>query len=119
MSERLQLLPGGPVSIPPDQVERFALALEAINESVYDWDVRTGAFEHLPLPHTSMRRWGDEPADADAWLATIHPDDRATYEATVRAHLGGATARLACEYRYRANDGTWRWARQHGIAVRD
>ena len=119
MSERLQLLPGGPVSIPPDQVERFALALEAINESVYDWDVRTGAFEHLPLPHTSMRRWVDEPADADAWLATIHPDDRATYEATVRAHLGGATDRLACEYRYRANDGTWRWARQHGIAVRD
>lgn len=119
MSERLQLLPGGPVSIPPDQVERFALALEAINESVYDWDVRTGAFEHLPLPDTSMRRWVDEPANADAWLATIHPEDRIAYATAVRAHLAGDTRRLACEYRYRANDGSWRWARQHGVVVRN
>ena len=119
MSERLQLMPGGPVSLPPDQIERFALALEAINESVYDWNVRTGDFEHLPLHHTSMRRWVDEPANADAWLAAIHPDDRPDYVTAVRAHLAGDTRRLACEYRYKANDGAWRWARQHGIAVRN
>ena len=36
----------------------------------------------------------------------------------VRAHLAGKTERLACEYRYRTRDDAWRWARQHGIAVR-
>ena len=35
------------------------------------------------------------------------------------AHFKGRTDRFECDYRYRAKDGTWRWARQHGIAMRD
>ena len=111
-------MPGGATSIPPDQVERFALALEAINESVYDWDLRANTFEHLALTDTSMKRWVDEPRTPEEWLDKIHWEDQATYARAVRAHLAGHTPRLACEYRYRSRNGAWRWARQQGIAVR-
>ena len=33
-------------------------------------------------------------------------------------HLKGETPRLVCDMRYLTEDGTWRWARQHGIAFR-
>ena len=118
MAEKPQLMPRGPVSIPPDQVERFALALEAINESVYDWNLASNTFDHLALTDTTMKRWVDEPRTPDEWLNGIHGDDQAIYAQAVRAHLAGETDRLICEYRYRARDGSWRWARQQGIAVR-
>ena len=34
-------------------------------------------------------------------------------------HFKRRTERFECDYRFRALDGSWRWARQHGIAVRD
>ncbi len=33
--------------------------------------------------------------------------------------MKGETQRFRCEYRYRRSDGSWRWARHHGIALRD
>ena len=39
-------------------------------------------------------------------------------DATV-AHLKGETERFECDYRFRSGDGTWHWARTHGLAVRD
>ncbi len=118
MAESPQLMPRGPVSIPQDQVERFALALEAINESVYDWDLASNTFEHLALTDTTMKRWVDEPRTPSEWLDMIHWEDQPVYARAVRAHLAGHTDRLICEYRYRARDKSWRWARQQGIAVR-
>lgn len=112
------MIPRGLVTSSPEQIERFALALEAINESVYDWDLANGTFEHLPLADTSMKRWVEEPRTPEQWLDTIHWDDQLIYAKAVRAHLAGHTARLLCEYRYKARDGSWRWARQQGVAVR-
>ncbi|MGH7003120.1 MAG: GAF domain-containing protein, partial [Alphaproteobacteria bacterium] len=37
----------------------------------------------------------------------------------MRAHFQGKTERFDCEVRYRNIQGEWRWARQHGCAVRD
>jgi signal transduction histidine kinase len=41
------------------------------------------------------------------------------YRAAIVAHLKGEAERLEVEYRYRHADGTWHWARQHGVASRD
>src|SRR5262249_28923533 len=60
----------------------------------------------------------DEMATANEWLERIHPDDVARYQRTLIAHFKGETARFESEYRYRVRDGTWRWARHHGIAQR-
>ena len=53
------------------------------------------------------------------WTDQIHPDDRAGYKKAILAHFKGETDRLVAEYRYRHADGSWHWARQHGIALRN
>jgi signal transduction histidine kinase/CheY-like chemotaxis protein/HPt (histidine-containing phosphotransfer) domain-containing protein len=98
--------------------ERYLLALAAINLSVYDWNIETGVVDHPPLGREMRRQWAEEPRTAEAWTGVIHPDDMPGYRAVVQAHLKGETPRLDCEYRYRVADGSWRWGRQYGIALR-
>ena len=91
----------------------------AINESVYDWDIVRDRFSYsesmrraIGLPPELLRTLGD-------WQERVHPEDFPHFRAATIAHLKGATERLDCDYRYRALDGTWRWARTHGAAIRD
>jgi PAS domain S-box-containing protein len=98
--------------------ERYALALESINENLYDWDIENdtiyfapGLFKILGLKPEQMRR----PSD---WTDRIHPDDRPLFKYTLAEHLKGKTPRFAMELRYRDGSGNWRWARQAGIALR-
>ena len=98
---------------------RYAHALEAIGEGLYDWDIEKNEVLYSPgvrrqilVPEAELRT----PQD---WIDRIHPDDLPAFEERTRQHLRGATPRFECEVRYRAGDGSWRWARQHGIAVRD
>jgi PAS domain S-box-containing protein len=99
--------------------ERHRLAMAAIRESVYDYDVLRDSIYYsdsmqreLALPPGTLRT----PQD---WRDRIHPDDVPRYREAFVAHLKGTTERFVCDYRYRGVDGTWRWARQHGLAVRD
>jgi PAS domain S-box-containing protein len=98
--------------------ERYALALESINENLYDWDIENdtiyfapGLFEILGLKPEHIRR----PSD---WTERIHPDDRPLFKYTLAEHLKGKTPRFSMELRYRDGSGNWRWARQAGIALR-
>ncbi|MBX9823425.1 MAG: PAS-domain containing protein [Xanthobacteraceae bacterium] len=102
---------------PPD-AERYALALESINENLYDWDIENdtvyfapGLFKILGLKAEHMRR----PSD---WTTRIHPDDQPLFKYTLAEHLKGKTPRFSMELRYRDGAGNWRWARQAGIALR-
>ena len=102
---------------PPD-AERYALALESINENLYDWDIENdtvyfapGLFKILGLKAEHMRR----PSD---WTDRVHPDDRPLFKYTLAEHLKGKTPRFTMELRYRDGSGNWRWARQAGIALR-
>ena len=98
--------------------ERFELAMRAINEGVYDWDVANGSIYYSEGIYSVLHlpRSVQTPAD---WRQRIHPDDLAAYDAAILAHFRNETERFECDYRYRARYGVWRWARQHGIAQRD
>lgn len=102
----------------PGDAERYALALESINENLYDWDIENdtvyfapGLFDILGLTAAQMRK----PSD---WVDRIHPDDQPLFKYTLAEHLKGKTPRFAMELRYRDGAGNWRWARQAGIALR-
>jgi PAS domain S-box-containing protein len=97
---------------------RYDVAMRAVNEGVYDWNVAEGTiyyadsvFRALGMPESLKT--------VDDWRERIHPDDRARYDAGIAAHFKGATERFECDYRYRAADDSWRWARQHGLAQRN
>jgi PAS domain S-box-containing protein len=99
--------------------ERYALALQSINESVYDWNLETDEVYFSPSLRVMLGLKPNQPITREGWAALIHPDDRAAHRATLLAHFKGETGRFESEFRYRAADGRWRWARQHGIAERD
>src|ERR1043165_3602404 len=98
--------------------ERYARALESINHGVYDWDIIQGTVYYSPLLRAIFGMADDvvlTPAEAGS---RIRRDDLKQYRKAIVDHLKGVTPRLLVEYRYLANDNTWRWARQSGIATR-
>ena len=98
---------------------RYAQALEAVNESIYDWNLVDDTVFFSPRIFALFGKTHDELRTPQDWRALVHPDDMARYHAENVAHLKGRTPRLVSEYRYRHGDGSWRWARQVGVAQRD
>ena len=99
--------------------ERHALAIRAVNEGIYDWDLLSNEIYYSPRVQSVLGLSPEELRTVQDWRDRIHPEDLPGYSDSVLAHLKGETERLEIEYRYRATDGTWRWARQHGLALRD
>jgi PAS domain S-box-containing protein len=99
--------------------QRYATAMQAINEAVYEWDVATGEMYYSPRLYDLVALTPDELSTRQQWVDRIHPDDLPHYRAAIIAHFKGETERLEVEYRYRHADGSWHWARQHGVASRD
>ena len=102
-----------------DSEERYALAMQAVNEGVYDWNIATGEIYYSPSVRDAVGLTPEELGSPKDWIDRIHPEDLPAYKRAFAAHLKGTTDRLTCEYRYRHPDGTWHWARQHGLALRD
>src|SRR3954467_15907787 len=105
--------------LPPPGAERYALALEAINEAVYDYDATNGTIYYAPQLGGMLGLGRDQLRTVEDWTSRIHPDDLSSYRQAWRALFRGEQVRLDCQYRYRAGDGKWGWAHQHGIALRD
>jgi adenylate cyclase len=99
--------------------ERHALAMRALHEGVYDWNVADGTIYYSPSVYTMVGLSENELRTPDDWFERIHDDDKPTYKAAVRAHFRGETNRFEIEYRYLSATGEWRWARSHGLGVRD
>ena len=106
-------------ALPPSGAERYALALEAINEAVYDYDATNGTIYYAPQLGAMLGLENERLRTVEDWTSRIDPDDLPSYRQAWRALFRGEQARLDCQYRYRAGDGRWRWAHQHGIALRD
>jgi PAS domain S-box-containing protein len=98
--------------------ERNALALESINENVYDWNVETDEVYFSPSLRRMLGLEPDQPITREIWAGLIHPDDQAGHRRLLVAHFKGQTPRFESEFRYYAADGSLRWARQHGLARR-
>jgi PAS domain S-box-containing protein len=99
--------------------QRHATAMQAINEAVYEWDIATGEMYYSSRLYDLIALTPQELSTRQQWLDRVHPDDMPHYRAAIIAHLKGETERLEVEYRYRHADGSWHWARQHGVASRD
>jgi len=93
--------------------------MRAINEGVYDWDIASGTVYYSDWVRRAVGLSAEELKTAADWRSRIHPDDLGRFDATLVEHLKGGTERFECDFRYRAGDGSWRWARQHGFALRD
>ncbi len=98
--------------------ERYVLAMESLNLGVFDWNIEADTVYFAPDLRIMLGLTEKELARPRDWINRMHPDDLPLYRRKLAEHLKGHTPRFECDTRYRDGDGTWRWARQHGVAMR-
>ena len=96
---------------------RLALALEASELGLWDWNLTTDAVHHSQL----QALLGLQPEMVNAMLTDLkprlHPDDVPVLHAVLVEHLKGHTDGYAVEYRMRHAAGHWIWVEDRGRAV--
>lgn len=101
-----------------ERTERLDLALEGAELGVWDWDMQTN---EVYRDEQWAAQLGYEPGEigdrfAD-WEAFIHPEDRATHDRALDAHVSGETEYYHCECRVRTKSGDWKWIKNVGKIV--
>ncbi len=59
------------------------------------------------------------PNDLDIWATYVYPEDRDPAMEAFQEHLDGKTPEYVCEHRMLHKDGSIRWIRARGTAIRD
>jgi PAS domain S-box-containing protein len=100
--------------------ERYALAAQAANDGLWDWNLATDEVYFSPR-WKDMLGYEEEEVGSDPkeWFDRVHPDDRAYVETRLKEHLEGLEGNFESEYRVVHKDGGYRWMLGRGIAVRD
>ncbi len=100
--------------------ERYALAVRAANDGLWDWSLKAGKIYFSPrwkemLGYTNGEI-GDDPQE---WFGRIHVEDVQKTRLDLSAHLKGLSSHFETEHRMQHKDGSHRWMLSRGIAVRD
>jgi diguanylate cyclase (GGDEF)-like protein/PAS domain S-box-containing protein len=99
--------------------ERYAAAAKGANDGLWDWDLRTQSIYFSPR-WKAMLGWDDQITETpQSWLGRIHPDDLLQVQAELDEHLTGLKPHFESEYRLLHQDGSYRWMRCRGLALRD
>lgn len=103
--------------------ERYALAVSAANDGIWDWDLTEDRIHYSPRWHALLGRSdadGEDLPDGEpsAWFDLVHPDDLLRLRAAIDAHLAGETPQLLSQHRMLHAEGTWRWMLTRGLAIR-
>jgi PAS domain S-box-containing protein len=89
--------------------ERFRYAMDAAQDGIWDWDLRTNRAACSPayLRMLGYEIGGWETIDVEFWTDLLHPDDRERTAASAQALLKDL-GRFELEFRLRAKDGSYR-----------
>ena len=71
------------------------------------------AVEYFGLPGEYMENAGT------VWMENVHPDDRASYEVSIKELFGGKTSEHNLQYRVRTKDGKYIVCTCRGVVIRD
>ena len=94
--------------------ERLRLAIDAVNDGVFDFDHTRDEVYFSPRYYTMLGYEPYEmPPSRQTWKDLLHPDDRETVVAFVDEQIRENGA-WATEFRLRAKDGSYRWIHGRG-----
>jgi PAS domain S-box-containing protein len=98
--------------------ERFAYAMDATRDGLWDWDVTSGKGYFSPGYYRMLGYQPDEfSATIQSWFDIVHPKDRehvrTAYNACAETGIDG----FDVEFRMRARTGDWVWILGRGKAV--
>jgi PAS domain S-box-containing protein len=98
--------------------ERLRFALEASNDGLWDWDLRTG-LAYLAPRYYAMTGYRPEEVTPDLafFQRLTHPDDWPRALDTLQAHLRGETPDSTFDYRIVTKTGAIKWMQGKGKVV--
>lgn len=95
--------------------ERLELALQGVNDGLWDWDLTTDRTHYSPRFHALLGYASAEEFEQRfSFRSQLHPDDLARVTSAVRAHLRGRTPWFDEDYRLCTRDGIYRWFNGRG-----
>jgi PAS domain S-box-containing protein len=100
--------------------EQYALAAEGANDGLWDWDIQTNEIYYSPRWKSMVGYEENELTKGfEDWENLIHPDDHDYAVTALNNYLEGKADTYDIEIRLHHKDGTWRWIRDRGKALRD
>jgi PAS domain S-box-containing protein len=98
--------------------DRLELAVEGAKIGVWDWDLTSDEVEFNDQWAEMLGHSLDEIEPRfEAWERRVHPDDLASVEDALSAHIAGETEYYEAEHRMRTASGEWKWIRDIGRVV--
>jgi diguanylate cyclase len=103
-----------------DSNEQFKLAVQGSNDGIWDWDLRSNELYISP-------KWKEQLGYSDEEIRNeyasferlLHPDDLQKVSDTTNAYFLRRLSSYDVEFRMLHKDGTYRWIRSRGEAIRD
>ncbi|QLE48987.1 response regulator [Nostoc sp. C057] len=98
--------------------EQLKLALDAVDEGLWDWNLATGEVYRSPRWYTML---GYDPEELEDNIKIInrliHPEDRRLVQQRLIAHLRGKTPFYEVQARFLTKSGKWKWILDRGKLV--
>jgi PAS domain S-box-containing protein len=97
--------------------ERLALALDAVEDGLWDWNLVTNEAYFSPRYYTMLGyQPGEFPASYDTWKRLLHPEDLAPTQHRIESAIAAGQG-FRVEFRCRTKDGQWKWIEGRGRVV--
>ncbi len=94
--------------------ERLRLAIDAVNDGVFDFDLKRSETYFSPRYYTMLGYEPYEmPANRETWKNLLHPDDREKIIAYVDERIEQKKS-WSLEFRLRCKDGSYKWIHGRG-----
>jgi PAS domain S-box-containing protein len=100
-----------------DLKARLALAT-SLGLGFWDWDVMTGAVQHLGGAAFLGSSFDGTPMTNTAWTELVHPEDLLLAHRAYEPCIRGASDDWLTTLRLRRSDGSWQWMQVGGHVVR-
>ncbi len=99
--------------------ERYRLAINSVNEVVFDVDVIAEVFS---VSENYFRLLNSNPKDVESviteWLDMVHPEDKEKVMGQIDRCNANETDLLYIEYRIQDKDGRWHWVLTKGKVIK-
>ncbi len=98
--------------------KRFALAMEATKDGLWDWDIATGKVYYSP-GYSTMLGYSSEdfPPHINTWIELIHEEDKDRVLVANSDCIENKCNDFQVEFRMQAGDGSWIWVLLRGMAA--
>ncbi|AFZ58647.1 response regulator [Anabaena cylindrica FACHB-243] len=98
--------------------ERLKLALGAVDEGLWDWNLVSGEVYRSPRWFTMLGYTPEElEHDIKLKIRLIHPEDLSVMQQRLIAHIKGETPFYEVELRFFTKSGEWKWILDRGKLV--